>query len=110
MDTGTGPDHDGDGWPKAEDCDDANAKVHPGAPELCNGGDDDCDGLVDEDDATDASVWYADADGDGYGDPGSTTAACSQPSGYTADSSDCDDSSADRRAGAAGSSRCSPYH
>ncbi len=34
----------------AGDCDDANADVYPGAPEVCNGWDDDCDGLVDADD------------------------------------------------------------
>ncbi len=30
------------------DCDDSNTSVHPGAAELCNGVDDDCDALVDE--------------------------------------------------------------
>ena len=73
------------------DCDDSDAAVFPGAEEHCNGYDDDCDGVVDEDDAVDGATWYADADGDGYGDPASTTTACSQPSGYTTDSSDCDD-------------------
>jgi len=73
------------------DCDDADATAYPGAPELCDGADDDCDGAVDENDAIDASTWYTDGDGDGYGDAGSTTAACSLPSGYTGDSSDCDD-------------------
>jgi len=61
------------------------------ATELCNGVDDDCDGSVDEDDAADAATWYADADSDGYGDPSSTTSACSQPSGYAATDTDCDD-------------------
>jgi hypothetical protein len=28
--------------------------------------DNDCDGAIDEDDATDATVWYEDCDGDGY--------------------------------------------
>ena len=76
------------------DCDDADASAYPGAPELCDGADDDCDGTVDEDDAIDASTWYVDSDGDGFGDSGSTTAACSVPSGYTSDTTDCDDSDA----------------
>jgi len=41
-------DDDGDGWTTcASDCDDANALVHPGAGEACNGVDDDCDGVID---------------------------------------------------------------
>ncbi|MDP2305038.1 MAG: MopE-related protein [Pseudomonadota bacterium] len=73
------------------DCDDTAASAYPGAPETCNGDDDDCDGTVDEADATDAAVWYADADLDGYGDAGTPTSACAQPSGYVADATDCDD-------------------
>ena len=84
-------DTDGDGYAACEECDDGDAAIHPGATELCNGADDDCDGSVDEDDAADASTWYADSDGDGYGDAASATAACAQPSGHVADASDCDD-------------------
>jgi len=46
------PDADSDTYPDAEcygnDCDDAQAEVHPGAPELCNGRDDNCDGTTDD--------------------------------------------------------------
>ncbi len=41
-------DKDGDGYDTTHDCDDNNAAVHPFATELCNGIDDDCDGLTDE--------------------------------------------------------------
>ncbi|MFH1466897.1 MAG: putative metal-binding motif-containing protein [Pseudomonadota bacterium] len=83
-------DADADGWAACRDCDDADATVHPEADEVCNGADDDCDGAVDED-ALDALIWFDDDDGDGYGDPASTTTACDQPTGYTDDATDCDD-------------------
>ncbi len=84
----------------SSDCDDGDAAVFPGADELCNGVDDDCDGLVDPDSALDAPTWYEDADEDGYGDAASATAACSEPRGYTADNSDCDDTHAGSHPGA----------
>ncbi len=77
------------------DCDDASAQVHPGAVEICNSIDDDCDLLVDDADSSldtsSASAWYNDGDGDGYGDAGARTLSCSQPSGTVANDSDCDD-------------------
>jgi len=93
-------DVDGDGYHAVivggEDCDDQDPEVRPGVAEVCNGIDDDCDGIIDaqDEDVADASTWYADSDGDGYGDDASTMAACDQPSGYVADSSDCDDADA----------------
>jgi len=78
----------------ATDCDDGNSGTNPGATETCNGVDDDCDSTVDEDDASDASTWYGDGDGDGYGNISDTTTACSQPSGYLADDTDCEDGDA----------------
>jgi len=42
-------DEDDDGYVVDDDCDDLNAEVNPGADELCNYIDDDCDGVVDED-------------------------------------------------------------
>jgi hypothetical protein len=75
----------------AGDCDDDNALVNPSATEICNDIDDDCDGTVDEDDASDAFTWYLDDDGDGFGLSSSYTSACEAPSGYAADDDDCDD-------------------
>ena len=75
----------------SDDCNDLNASAHPGGTEVCDGADNDCDGTVDENDATDTSTWYADADGDGFGDAATSTVACDAPSGYTDDATDCDD-------------------
>lgn len=74
------------------DCDDTNATVQPNASELCNGVDDNCNGSVDENIPTNA--WYLDADGDSFGTSGIVAYNCLQPSGYVADTSDCDDSDA----------------
>jgi len=88
-------DLDGDGYAIADgDCDDNDASINPGATEMCDGVDNDCDGAVDEADAADAATWYADADGDGYGDANTATVACDQPSGYVSDATDCDDTDA----------------
>ncbi len=42
-------DADGDGSPEGVDCDDHDARRHPGAAEVCDGIDNDCQGGVDED-------------------------------------------------------------
>ena len=84
-------DLDGDGYIGAEDCDDDDAAVNPGAEEVCDGLDNNCDGALDEADASDATFWYGDADGDGYGGNTLTMTACEQPSGYLETDGDCDD-------------------
>ncbi len=91
------PDSDGDGFDAeryaGDDCDDAAAAVNPDGIEVCNGIDDDCDDVIDPDDATDADTWYADIDTDGYGDAATSLRDCEQPVGYVADNTDCDDTS-----------------
>ncbi|MCB9676692.1 MAG: VCBS repeat-containing protein [Alphaproteobacteria bacterium] len=74
------------------DCDDGDAAAAPGAPEVCNGRDDDCDGAVDED-PSDVQTSWLDADGDGYGDPATALVACAL-SGRVAIGGDCDDGDA----------------
>jgi hypothetical protein len=88
-------DVDGDGYRAADDCDDADATVFPTGTERCGGGDENCDGTVDEASAADAPAWYADSDGDGFGDAGAGTLACEAPPGSVADATDCDDTDAD---------------
>ncbi len=84
-------DADGDGYAACKECDDSNSAINPAAIEVCDGVDNNCDGAVDEATATDAGVWYADADHDGYGDVGTPEVSCDAGAGYVLDSTDCDD-------------------
>lgn len=72
----------------AGDCDDTDEAVYPDAPEACDGLDNDCDAVVDEHVSL---TWYADRDGDGFGDPKSALSSCDAPKGYVAAAEDCDD-------------------
>jgi len=78
------------------DCDDTDGAVNPGADEVCDDVDNDCDGDIDDDDSSlaGADTWNIDYDGDGYGSTSYTREACDQPSGYVADTTDCDDTDA----------------
>ena len=95
-------DLDGDGYAACDpdECDDRNADVYAGATEYCNGIDDNCNGVTDGDASVDRSTWYADADGDGYGDATRPLEACNLPPGYAAISGDCNDLSARYNPGA----------
>jgi hypothetical protein len=84
-------DADGDGASEAVDCDDADAAVWPGAPELCDDLDNDCDGVADED-PTDGTLWYPDVDNDGHGDARFPEPRCQAPPvGYSDHGDDCND-------------------
>jgi hypothetical protein len=65
--------------------------IYPGATENCNNLDDDCDNQTDE---GVQSVFYADADHDGFGDAGSGITACSAPPGNVSNNTDCNDNNA----------------
>ncbi len=84
------------------DCDDAHADAYPGAPEQCDGYDNDCDELVDDADptvdATTGTLFYADSDGDGYGNRFQSEQACANPdpANLIEADGDCDDTRAAR--------------
>ncbi|HNE29434.1 MAG TPA: MopE-related protein, partial [Saprospiraceae bacterium] len=85
------PDADNDGYYSYEDCDDHNPLLNPGALEICDGLDNNCDGLVD--DLTTYS-YYVDQDGDGFGDAAATsldTCLTTAPAGFVDNNSDCND-------------------
>ncbi|HAK79936.1 MAG TPA: hypothetical protein DCM71_24270, partial [Runella sp.] len=73
------------------DCNNDDNKVYPGAPELCDGKDNNCNGTTDEGVIT---TYYADVDQDGFGNPNVSQQACSPPSGYVTDNTDCNDGNA----------------
>ncbi len=74
-----------------EDCNDNDPFVNPGVPDVCkNGIDDNCNGEIDE---TGCS-YCVDHDGDGYGNPGSTS--CTKGA-----NTDCDDTNKDTNHGIA---------
>ncbi|HMV65415.1 MAG TPA: putative metal-binding motif-containing protein [Myxococcota bacterium] len=98
-------DIDDDGYDAVEcsgpDCDDRLAAVHPDAEERCDGFDGDCDGAIDES-AIDETIWYYDADRDGYGDPEIARSDCNRPAqNWVEDGTDCDDEELVVRPGAA---------
>ena len=98
-DGGAGVDADNDGFeamPEGDDCDDSDPAVNPFAEESCNGQDEDCDGVIDEDSAVDAVAWFPDEDRDGYGDEERSDRACDPPEeGWILQGGDCNDGEAE---------------
>lgn len=90
-------DANGDGLPDF-DCVDNNDDINPAIEEYCNGLDDDCDGSIDE--GQGATIYYADADGDGFGNLSSTLSSCQFPLGYVLNALDCNDTNPSIKPGA----------
>ena len=73
----------------ADDCNDLNPWIFPGATELCDQVDNNCNDVTDEDGATGCSWFFGDSDGDGYGS-GQPACVCSAPGqGWSVLSGDC---------------------
>ena len=72
------------------DCNDSDERIHPGATEVCNKRDDNCDGQIDEN--LPIVTYHVDADGDGHGAPnGPTMMDCAPAKGYAPGTDDCND-------------------
>lgn len=85
----------------AGDCNDTSAAIKPGAKEVCDGLDNDCDTVVDGPSAEGAKTYYQDFDVDGYGVESVTSIACVLPFGYAKQAGDCNDADKTINPGAA---------
>ncbi len=76
---------------KGGDCNDGNKDINPGAPEICDAYDNNCDGKVNE--GLNAVTLYRDNDGDGHGARGTvdTRQGCGNVPGYAPVADDCND-------------------
>ena len=87
----SGIDLDGDGYTEDVDCNDNLPYINPGATEVCNSVDDNCNGEIDEGVTT---IFYGDDDEDGYGDPNDAVELCNQQPGQVTQGDDCRDDDA----------------
>src|SRR4029453_19022407 len=81
----------------AGDCNDLTAAVTPAATEVLNMVDDNCNGVIDEEQFP---TWYPDFDGDGIGRSLGGVQAPMPPDGFVSDGTDCDDLNASIHPGA----------
>ncbi|MEZ7942153.1 MAG: MopE-related protein, partial [Flavobacteriales bacterium] len=87
-------DLDNDGFLVSEgDCNDGDDSIYPGATEVCDGVDNNCDGTIDENFII--NQYWLDDDNDGFGNPEISTSSCFTPEGYVSNSNDCDDEDED---------------
>ena len=87
-------DLDNDGFLVSEgDCNDGDDSIYPGATEICDGLDNNCDGTIDENFII--NQYWLDDDNDGFGNPEISTSSCFTPEGYVSNSNDCDDEDED---------------
>jgi len=94
-------DNDGDGYDIQcdNDCNDNNAAINPGAAEICDNIDNNCNGGIDE--GLNFRNYYIDNDGDGYGS-GAPVNSCQSPgANYVTQGGDCNDNNAAINPGAA---------
>ena len=76
------------------DCDDSDAAIFPGAEEVCDEIDNDCNGSVDE--GFEQQKFFADADSDGFGGQFPAITTCIDPGeGWSTNSDDCNDDNGD---------------
>ncbi|MCF8444888.1 MAG: putative metal-binding motif-containing protein, partial [Crocinitomicaceae bacterium] len=80
------------------DCNDTAASINPNTVEICDGIDNNCNGSTDEN--LPLLTYYADMDGDNYGNDTDSLIACSQPVGYVVTNTDCDDTNSGINPGA----------
>ncbi len=90
LGSGCDDDDDGDGALDLDDCEPLDPTRFPGAPEVCDGVDDDCDNTADD---GLVATWYPDLDEDGFGTDANNAGevTCAPQAGWVAVAGDCDD-------------------